>query len=317
MSRRRRIWSGALRWAFVAAVIVFAALGFAGQWQAILDAIVNTPPLVIGTGLLFSALGTAVTVPVFMGLLGALGVRLPWRPTTRILLVGQLGKYLPGSVWSVGAQARLGQPYGIPARSALTASSAFILFHLIGAVVTASLGLSLGWIDWSIPDWIPVGIIVAALVVLSPPVTSRVLGRVAGTRAIVTWRATAIAVALGGLSWAFWGAAVAVLAADRLPPGELLSALAPAAAAYALAYAAGLVVVIAPAGLGVREAILIALLQPIFGTVGAAAIALLGRVISTLSDFILALLAYAGDRSRPVASGSSEPEGELPRSRLG
>ena len=54
---------------------------------------------------------TAAPVLTLMGwrvLLGDLGTRLPAAPASSIFFVGQLGKYLPGSVWTVVAQAEMG-----------------------------------------------------------------------------------------------------------------------------------------------------------------------------------------------------------------
>jgi uncharacterized membrane protein YbhN (UPF0104 family) len=66
--------------------------------------------------------------------------------------------------------------------------------------------------------------------------------------------------------------------------------------AYALAWTAGFLVVVAPAGAGVRELALIAALSPVLDAPAALAVAVLSRVLMTLGDL---LWAVAGAALRP------------------
>ena len=64
-----------------------------------------------------------------------------WRgaPAARLFFVAQLGKYLPGSVWPVVAQMRMGRELGIPRqRTAL----AFLLTLGLSVLVGMLVGLS-------------------------------------------------------------------------------------------------------------------------------------------------------------------------------
>ncbi len=63
--------------------------------------------------------------------------------------------------------------------------------------------------------------------------------------------------------------------------------------AFALAWVLGFVVVAAPAGLGARELALGVAAAPVVGVTGAAALAVLLRVVHTLGDVGLALAAGA------------------------
>ena len=69
------------------------------------------------------------------------------------------------------------------------------------------------------------------------------------------------------------------------------------AVAFALAHAAGVLLIVAPAGLGAREGVLIALLVPMVGVPSAAAAALLARLVHALADFLIAGAAAAWARS--------------------
>ena len=63
-------------------------------------------------------------------------------------------------------------------------------------------------------------------------------------------------------------------------------------AAFAASYMVGVVIVLAPAGAGVRELTLIALLAPLLGVPSATAAALLMRVVHTIDDFAIAGIAW-------------------------
>ena len=83
-----------------------------------------------------------------------------------------------------------------------------------------------------------------------------------------------------------------------LPDLELsLASAAGVVAAFALAHAAGVLLIVAPAGLGAREGVLIALLVPMVGVPSAAAAALLARLVHALADFLIAGAAAAWARS--------------------
>jgi len=56
----------------------------------------------------------------------------------------------------------------------------------------------------------------------------------------------------------------------------------------ALAMTLGFVVVVAPSGIGVREAVLVAALAPVLDTPEALAIALVARLLFTVADLIAA-----------------------------
>ena len=47
-------------------------------------------------------------------LLADLGSPLPLRAAAKVFFVGQLGKYIPGSVWPVLAQMEMGRDLGVP-----------------------------------------------------------------------------------------------------------------------------------------------------------------------------------------------------------
>ena len=72
-------------------------------------------PVVLGAFVLVT-LAPILTLMGWRVLLEDLGTHLPLPPASSVFLVGQLGKYLPGSVWTVVAQAEMGAKLAVPRR---------------------------------------------------------------------------------------------------------------------------------------------------------------------------------------------------------
>ncbi|WP_175539504.1 hypothetical protein [Nocardioides exalbidus] len=142
---------------------------------------------------------------------------------------------------------------------------------------------------------------------LSPPLLRLLADRLAGhgVRAALGPAEVARSVALMALVWLAYGASLLLLVTGRAAAPSLLAA----AAAFALAHAVGVLVVFAPAGVGAREAVLVALLAPVLGVPGAVAVALLSRVAHAVADFLLALLASTAAGLAAPSRHAGEPAG--------
>lgn len=278
---------------FVLLVIGFAWWGFAGRWAEIGHAVAATGAVRLCVAVVCAAVGLALTGVLWRSLLARLGSPVPLRDAGAVFFVGQLGKYVPGSVWSFAVQAQLGRRHGVPARSSVTASALFLILHTFSGLVLGGLLVAGGVVstDLDLVWWLL--LVAGGAVAMTPPVL-RVLGR----------RLSGVDVAAPDLLrslvlmtvvWACYGAGLWVL----LPTTDLLAAV----AAFALAHAAGVLLVFAPAGLGAREAVLIALLAPAVGVPAAAAAALLARVAHSIGDFALAAAAAAWSRRATEAVG--------------
>ncbi|MDT7573048.1 MAG: glycosyltransferase 2 family protein, partial [Actinomycetota bacterium] len=98
----------------------------------------------------------------------------------------------------------------------------------------------------------------------------------------VSGRGTVTALGWAVAQWVLWGLALWVLA--RAVPGAHGKVLPVSVGGYALAWTAGFLVVLAPAGAGVREVALTSLLSPSIGYPGALGVALLARLLTTFAD---------------------------------
>lgn len=292
---RSRALDGA-RVLFVLLALGCAWWGFRGRWAEVAGALASTGPWRPLVAVACTTVGLALTAVLWRLLLRWAGSEVAPRDAAAVFLVGQLGKYVPGSVWSVAAQAQLGRRHGVPARSAVAASSVFLVVHTATGLVLGGLVLLVpGVLTGPVP--VPSPLLVLAVVVgalaLAPAVLRRMADRLAGHGTRLGARELATAGVLMAGTWTAYGVGLLVLV-----PGPAEAAVGPAAAtaAFALAHAAGVLVVLAPAGLGAREGVLVALLAPALGVPGAAAVALLSRVAHALADFAVAGLATAWAR---------------------
>src|SRR4051794_20106617 len=95
-------------------VVVVAAFGWAlkGQWADIVEQLKRQHPAVVVLALLVALAGVFMSFLLWHGTLVVLGSSLRRRPAARLFFLTQLGKYLPGAVWPVLAQMRMGRDLG-------------------------------------------------------------------------------------------------------------------------------------------------------------------------------------------------------------
>ncbi len=135
--RRRPTLRAAVRWLFLVAVVAGLATALAGQWDEVVDSLTRLHPGVAAGAVLLVVLGLQFSVLAWRAILTDLGSPLPLVTGARILYIGQLGKYVPGSVWPIVAQMELSKDVGVPRARAATAS---LISTAIAVVTGAGLG---------------------------------------------------------------------------------------------------------------------------------------------------------------------------------
>jgi uncharacterized membrane protein YbhN (UPF0104 family) len=119
-----------------------------------------------------------------------------------------------------------------------------------------------------------------------------------------SWRGLRRALGWNLAGWLLLGAQVWLLVASL--GGARGASVLVAVGGYALAFAAGMLLVVVPSGIGAREVILALALAPVLLHGSAIAVALTTRGISTLSDIALgALGSVAGRRHARIASAGA------------
>ena len=228
------------------------------------------------------------------------GVDLPFRDMVRIYCVGQVGKYVPGSVWPVLTQSQLARRRGSsPARvasgSLLALAVSVCVFLAVGAALLPLSSHEAAARLW----WVPLAV-VPMVVALHPAILNRALA-VAGR--VLRRGAPDFAYTLPGVlrcsAWALVGAVAfgghVYLLADSLGGGGLRG-FALSTCAFALATGVGVLVIFAPAGAGVREAVLTLVLAPVLSVDAALVIALVSRAMLIVVDLGLGLSQVYGLR---------------------
>jgi len=301
----------------VAFVLVAAGLGgyaVISQWAQVKTDLGKLGVVAIGEALVSVLVAWFAMMMVWRILLAASGSRLPVRGASRVFFVGQLGKYLPGSVWPVLAQMELGRAYRVPRQRSATVAVLAMVVSLASALLVALATLPfLGSGTTAGYRWAFL-LVPVLLLCLHPRVLNPAIGRLlrAARRPEpeqpLSGRAIAAAMGLGCLTWVLAGLHIWLLVV-RL--GATAGHSLPVAiGAFAFAWSVGFVIVFAPAGAGVRELILIAALTPVLHSAGAATVvALVSRLVTILADLIAAALSAwlgrLGASSGPVQSDDS------------
>ncbi len=292
--RRRTSWRRtAVSAVLVVAMVVAFALVLRGQWDDIVDSLGRQHWYAVLAALVLALVGVVLSFVLWRGTLAVLGSRLPPRPAARLFFVTQLGKYLPGAVWPVLAQMRLGKELGVPRqRMGLAFLLTLGLSTLVGVLVgTAALPALLRAEGRAVLlGLLAVPLLLALLV---PAVLNALLGtglrvlRRPGLERPLHEGDVVRGVGSALVFWLVYGGHVWLLAvglgADPWP------ALPVAIGGFAIAFSLGPLLVVLPAGAGVREAVLIVLLHAVLPTPDATAVALTSRGVLMATDGLLAL----------------------------
>jgi len=298
-----------VRWAFVLGAVALAAYALARDWTHIRAALGHLGFLSVTAALVSVVLAQILTSQMWRQLLASLGSPLPAGTAARILFIGQLGKYLPGSIWPVLAQMELGTAHKVPRSRSASASVLVMLLTLIVGLLIAL--LTLPFAAGPMPYRWALLITPVLLVMLYPKVLNTIidrllrLGRQAPLEAPLTARGLSRALAWAVGVWICYGLQIWILA-TRLgaPPGKTGLI---AVGGFAFAWSVGFVIVFAPAGAGVRDVLLLLMLSPVLSTADATAVVLVSRVLLTAGDLLTAAAATRlGRRPEPAADGTAD-----------
>jgi len=252
------------------------------------------------------------------------GQAFTWRDAARIWFASNLARFVPGGVWQFAGIAAMAASRGV---SAIVANGAAILQQVVIIVsgVALTLFTSPELLGPAVQRLLPSGLapavgsmVLVAFVWLFPRSATALAARaerMAG--AAVKWPAPPVRdftvhTGLMLVMWlaygvAFWLFGRALFGADG--PGLVASI-----AIYTAAYVAGIVAVVAPGGLGVREAALTAALTPAIGGEKALVMALASRLWLLAVEVVTAVLVllFVRPSSRPAAAASGAPPVDPP-----
>jgi glycosyltransferase 2 family protein len=288
MSRR---WLWAIQGLVTLAVVVFVGRSIARNWTEFrsLHLTLAVSPGWIAASVALVFLTYAMQIESWRRILAGWGQRLPFAPAARAWSLANLGRYLPGKVWSVAGLVVLAQQAGVQPVPA--AASAFV-------IQAVSLGSGAAVVAAATPHSAPPGRLAlaglaaaATIVVLAWRPTALWLGRWVSEATVfepLPIRAVLAAGALTALTWVAYGGAFWMLAHGLIPGATL--PVSTAVGAFTLGYLLGLLALFAPGGVGVRELVLISVLTPFLGSGGAVAVSVVSRVQLTATEAAAALV---------------------------
>jgi hypothetical protein len=253
-------------------------------------------------------LSYAVLIETWRQTVIAWGARIGWGTATRIWFISNLGKYVPGKVWQIGAMGALAQEAGVSGVAAVGSSLVVNLVNLLAACLVVMLA---GSRQLAGPAF-TVGIVVFFVAVVAAPWLlprlARVAQRITG-REIPEPRIPPVAIILAiagcSLAWNLYGIAfrelaVALFGAPAGPTSEYT-------AVFTLSYLMGYLAIFAPGGIGVRESFLTTLLGATGLASGAVGVTLVvvSRLWLTVLEATPGLILLAFRHLRPTHDSNS------------
>lgn len=301
-----------MRLALLVALILLV-LAVVGQRHTISRAADRLSVTAVLAALVMVLIGLGASGLAWRALLAGFGARLPVRPAFRVFFLGQLGKYLPGSVWPVIAQVELSRDLGVTSSQAGGAGVVALALSPPTAVLVAAMTLPFVSATALARYWPVLLALPAAMVIFYPPVLNRALGKALKIvkRPPLPQPLTGppLLAAIGWMvvSWLAFGVSTWFLAHDLGAAGSGPRVMLICIGGYALAWSAGFLVVFVPAGAGVREAVLALSLSPVLEHGSAILVALVSRLIFTAGDLIWAAI---GAALRPAKQPAEEHNAE-------
>ena len=259
------------------ATSIFVVVAVVRQWDDLATIVRDADPgwLVASVAVFAAAeLGYALAWPAT---LRRAGFTVGWATGAATFLVTQTAKFVPGAVWQhvgrVGSSDRLGVPKRVVAGALLIEAAASVAAATFIGAATGTLAPLV--VDDVGAGWRTLELAVGTAVLIGAPLAgARAASRVAGRR-LLDERGSVLVVAWHTAVWVAYGLAAGLLAVGLGAP------LGPTVGAFALSWVAGFLVVGAPAGLGVREAVMVAALAPTAGADAALAVSVGSRVVWT------------------------------------
>ncbi len=245
-----------------------------------------------------------IFLAVVLAVVGMTAIAIPWRyavravgedlPLSQVIAryyLGEIGKYVPGGVWSILGRAELATRWGIPRPAAYGSVLLSLVTLYLAAMTLVVMALPALWGSEDTAALVVVALLPVGLGALHPAVLQRAKALVErvtrhpvdfvipawGTSVSLVFRYVPAWTAIGGATWA--------VARALDPHAPLL----PVAAAAVLSWVIGFVLVPVPGGLGVREAVFVAAAGSLDPGV-AAAVALAARLVFVLVDAVGAVI---------------------------
>lgn len=306
MPTARRSLFIAAQWVFAAAIVWFAVRALRGQWVEAAERIGTIKPdwMWIGAATALVVATYLLLIDAWRRILLASGEELSFRDAARIWFVSNLGKYVPGKIWSITAMTMMARERNV---SALDAAGSSVLVQVVTMAAGIGVVLVTGAQALDRPGVaLLAGVAILTMLAATPvllPLAARAIGRLTG-KDVALPRIAASTVWLTALraviSWVAYGIAFQLFVRSIL--GSAAGATSSYIAVYASSYIVGFLALFAPGGAVVRESAMVTgmLRLGLCGQADALAVAIASRVWLTVTELLpgLAYLALGKRASR-------------------
>ena len=287
----------AVKITITAVIIFFMGRSFLLNWEKIRTYDWSFNPVLMTVSFLIFCFAYATLPWVWCKLLEYMGHRLSYHDAWYIFYIGNLGRYIPGKVWTVAGMAYLAGKAGIPVTIAGTSAVCAHAYSLLSTFVflpiffifkgSESENLMFLW-------FLPVFFILMVIFIF-PGNLERVLNAVLkkfGKSTVNIGITTLSALKTAGfyfLLWLLFGIAFWIFVSAVVGFGQVNPFY--AAGTWAIAYLIGYLAFFAPGGLGVREGIMVFLLMNILPVGVCIVIAGFSRLIVTIIEILFVVTA--------------------------
>ncbi|WP_194784487.1 lysylphosphatidylglycerol synthase domain-containing protein [Actinomyces haliotis] len=291
----RKVLTTVLKWLIILVAVVFLAREVVSQWAEVKDVLAVMPVWSVVASVVLAMGAVAASGEQQRLLLLALGHDIARREWFAVFFAAQLGKYVPGTAWAYVSQMELSRAKGVR-----RASSVIVMLLGAGMTVLASFAVGLVAAPYPTVGWLPVwlralagALGIVGLVILSarPAVFAWAVRHLPERARVDTttldgvrhlWTPTAWTL----LATVLYGLHVLVLATVTTP-GDASEMIWRALGGFATAWVVGFLAIIVPAGVGVREVILVAFLAPVTGAAAALTVTVLSRFLIIIAETLL------------------------------
>ena len=250
----------------------------------------------LGVSALVVLTSYGVLIETWRRVVMAWGGSLPFGIAARIWFVSNLGKYIPGKIWQITAMGAMAQRAGVSPVAAVGSTLLIAVVNILAgvAVILFTAGGAIAF-----PRWAIYALGVATVAVAFTPRLLPAVARWAGQRfgRDVQWpmipQRTMVFAFIGcGIAWVLYGVAFRLLVSSF---GPVAGAFPAYVAVFTASYLVGYLFLLAPGGIGVREASLGGLLTQLgLATVaGATVIVLISRAWLTVLELLPGLILLA------------------------
>ena len=293
------------------ALVAFAVRQLWRQWtdasRAELRFDLNVGWLLLASALVFVTY--LLLIETWRRVLARLGAQVAFAPAARVWFASNLGKYIPGKIWTVTAMVVMIGKEGVPAPAAgasavvITIAQAATGFAVVMLTSVRAVREIAGGTTGVVMAILGMAIALTAAPVLARQ-WNRLAARLGREQLSVTVPMSAVGIALVGCGISWWTYGIAFQLLVRAIFGEAVGPTSHYVAAYASSYLFGLLALFAPGGIGARE-VALALVLPALGLATQAqsvVITIVSRLWLTVLELVPSVIAATRTVSKPRTS---------------